>query len=97
MNNTSTLTALQRFFRLLKGDRKEIYYIYIYAIFAGVINLTLPLGVQAILSFIQGGTVSSSWWLLIVVVTIGTLMAGVLVIMQMTVSETLQRRIFTRV
>ncbi len=97
MNNTSTLTALQRFFRLLKGDRKEIYYIYIYAIFAGVINLTLPLGVQAILSFIQGGTVSASFWLLIVVVTVGTLMAGVLVIMQMTVSETLQRRIFTRV
>lgn len=97
MNITPRLSALQRFFRLLKADRKEIYYIYLYAIFAGVINLTLPLGVQAILSFIQGGAVTSSWWLLIIIVTIGTLMAGVLVIMQMTVSETLQRRIFTRV
>ena len=97
MENTSSLTALQRFFRLLKGDRKEISYIYIYAIFAGVINLILPLGVQAILNFIQGGAISSSWWLLIGVVTVGTLLAGTLVIMQMTVSETLQRRIFTRV
>ncbi|MDZ7879219.1 MAG: ATP-binding cassette domain-containing protein [Saprospiraceae bacterium] len=82
---------------MLKTDRREISYIYIYAIFAGLINLTLPLGVQAILNLLQGGAVSSGWWLLIVVVTVGTLMAGILVIMQMSVSETLQRRIFTRV
>ena len=93
----SSLTPLQRFFRLIKGDRKEIYYIYLYAIFAGLINLTLPLGVQAILNFIQGGAISASWWVLILAVTVGTLFAGLLAIMQMTVSETLQRRIFTRV
>jgi ABC-type bacteriocin/lantibiotic exporter with double-glycine peptidase domain len=82
---------------MLKTDRREISYIYLYAIFAGLINLTLPLGVQAILNLLQGGAVSSGWWLLIVVVTVGTLMAGILVIMQMSVNETLQRRIFTRV
>ena len=92
-----SLTPLRRFFRLIKGDRKEIYYIYIYAIFAGLINLTLPLGIQAILNFIQGGAISASWWVLILAVTVGTLFAGLLAIMQMTVSETLQRRIFTRV
>jgi ABC-type bacteriocin/lantibiotic exporter with double-glycine peptidase domain len=92
-----TLTTLQRFYRMLKTDRREISYIYLYAIFAGLINLTLPLGVQAILNLLQGGAVSSGWWLLIVVVTVGTLMAGILVIMQMSVNETLQRRIFTRV
>ena len=93
----TTLSATQRFFKLIKGDRKEISYIYIYAIFAGFTNLTLPLGVQALLNFIQGGAVSASWWVLILAVSIGTLFAGLLVIMQMTVSETLQRRIFTRV
>ena len=93
----SSLTPLQRFFRLIKGDRREIYYIYLYATFAGLINLTLPLGVQAILNFIQGGAISASWWVLILAVTVGTLFAGLLAIMQMTVSETLQRRIFTRV
>ena len=82
---------------MLKTDRREISYIYLYAIFAGLINLSLPLGVQAILNLLQGGAVSSGWWLLIVVVTVGTLMAGILVIMQMSVNETLQRRIFTRV
>lgn len=93
----TTLSATQRFFKLIKGDRKEISYIYLYAIFAGFTNLTLPLGVQALLNFIQGGAVSASWWVLILAVSIGTLFAGLLVIMQMTVSETLQRRIFTRV
>ena len=62
-----SLTTLQRFFRLLKDDRKLISYIYIYAIFGGIINLTLPLGIQAILGFIQGGAISASWWLLILV------------------------------
>ncbi len=92
-----TLTTMRRFFRMLRTDRSEIGYIYLYAVFAGVINLSLPLGIQAILNFIQGGAVSSSWWLLIIIVTLGTLMAGVLVMMQLSVSETLQRRIFTRV
>jgi ABC-type bacteriocin/lantibiotic exporter with double-glycine peptidase domain len=97
LTSPPTLTTLQRFYRMLKTDRREISYIYLYAIFAGLINLTLPLGVQAILNLLQGGAMSSGWWLLIVVVTVGTFMAGVLVVMQMSVSETLQRRIFTRV
>ncbi len=97
MTSQPTLSTLQRFFRILHTDRKEIGYIYVYAIFAGLINLSLPLGIQAILNILQGGVVSSSWWLLIGIVTLGTLFAGLLVIMQMTVSETLQRRLFTRV
>ena len=92
-----TLSATQRFFRLIKGDRKEISYIYLYAIFAGFINLTLPLGVQAIINFIQGGAISASLWIMILAVTVGTLFAGILTVMLMSVSETLQRRIFTRV
>ena len=97
MTQQPTLSTLQRFFRILHTDRKEIGYIYVYAIFAGLINLSLPLGIQAILNILQGGAVSSSWWLLIAAVTLGTLFAGLLVVMQMTVSETLQRRLFTRV
>ena len=97
MTTPPTLTTLQRFYRMLKTDRREISYIYLYAIVAGLINLTLPLGVQAILNLLQGGAISSGWWFLIVIVTVGTLMSGILVVMQMSVSETLQRRIFTRV
>jgi ABC-type bacteriocin/lantibiotic exporter with double-glycine peptidase domain len=95
MEKTPTFTPIKRFFRLLHLQRREINFIFLYAIFGGVINLTLPLGIQAILNFLQAGSSSSSWWLLIIAVTIGTLLAGLLVVMQMSVSETLQRRIFT--
>ncbi len=97
MTTPPTLTTLQRFYRMLRTDRREISYIYLYAIVAGLINLTLPLGVQAILNLLQGGAISSGWWFLIIIVTVGTFMSGILVVMQMSVSETLQRRIFTRV
>lgn len=86
----------QRFFGLLRLDRKEIGYIYLYAIFAGLITLSLPLGIQAIISLVIGGTTSSSLYLLIGVITIATALTGFLKIMQLTVTETLQRRIFTR-
>ena len=90
------MTPLQRFFKLLELDRKEITYIFIYAIFAGLISLTLPLGVQAIIGLIIGGDISSSLILLIAIVTGGTLLNGVLKVMQITVTETIQRQIFAR-
>ena len=63
---------IQRFFSLLKLDRKDISYIYLYAIFGGLITLSLPLGVQAIIGLVLGGTLSTSLILLILVVTLGT-------------------------
>ncbi len=92
----SLMIPLRRFFSLLKIDQKDIAYIYIYAIFSGLITLSIPLGIQAIIGLIAGGIMSSSLYILIAIVTIGTGMVGVLKIMQMTVTETLQRRIFTR-
>jgi hypothetical protein len=50
----SSITALQRLFRMLKLDRSEISYIFLYAIFAGLINLSIPLGIQAIFKFSAG-------------------------------------------
>ncbi|MEM9885242.1 MAG: ATP-binding cassette domain-containing protein [Bacteroidota bacterium] len=90
------MKSTQRFFGLLKLDRREIGYVYLYAIFAGLITLSLPLGIQAIISLVIGGSTSSSLYLLIAVITIATALTGVLKVMQLTVTETLQRRIFTR-
>ncbi|PSR12206.1 MAG: xenobiotic-transporting ATPase [Bacteroidetes bacterium] len=92
----SSLSPIQRFFHLLEPDRKDITYIYLYAIFGGLLTLTLPLGVQAVIGLVQGGEVSSSLVILIGIVTLGTLFTGLLKIMQLTVAETLQRRIFAR-
>ena len=90
------LHPVQRFFRLLKPESKDILYIYTYAIFNGLINLSLPLGIQAIINLISGGQFSTSWTVLIIFVMIGIGMTGGLQVFQLTITERLQQRIFTR-
>lgn len=90
------LTPVQRFFRLLGNERKDIGYIYLYAIVIGLITLSLPLGIQAIINLISGGMVFSSVYLLLFVVIGGVLISGVMQIIQFTLVETLQQRIFAK-
>jgi ABC-type bacteriocin/lantibiotic exporter with double-glycine peptidase domain len=90
------LTPLKRFFRMLSLDKKEIFVIYAYAIFNGLINLSLPLGVQAIIGFVISAEFSSSWGILIFIVVLGVAASGTIQILQLSLTELLQRRIFTR-
>ncbi|GGC77041.1 ABC transporter ATP-binding protein [Flavobacterium lutivivi] len=92
MNNT----PLQRLFNLLKLDRKDISQIIFYAIFSGLISLSLPLGIQAIINLIQSGRVSVSWIVLVIVVVIGVALVGILSLMQLRITENLQQKIFVR-
>jgi len=90
------LSPVRRLFRMLALDRREIFIIYAYAIFNGLINLSLPLGVQAIIAFVISAQFSASWGLLIFIVVIGVATSGVIQILQLSLTEVLQRRIFTR-
>ncbi|AXG74216.1 ATP-binding cassette domain-containing protein [Flavobacterium arcticum] len=90
------MTPLKRFFNLLKLDKKDVTQILFYAAFAGLISLSLPLGIQAIVNFIQSGQVSVSWIVLIVVVTGGVAFGGILSLMQLRITENLQQKIFVR-
>lgn len=92
----SAFTPLQRFWRLLKPDQKEIVNIYVLAIFSGLINLSLPLGIQAIINLIQGGRMSTSLVVLIAFVISGVAFTGILQIFQLRITENLQQKIFTR-
>lgn len=85
-----------RFINLLKVDRKDVMQIIFYAIFAGIISLSLPLGIQAIINLIQSGRVSASWVLLVFIVVIGVALGGTLAIMQLRITENLQQKIFVR-
>ncbi|MGB0428907.1 MAG: peptidase domain-containing ABC transporter [Bacteroidia bacterium] len=87
---------VKRFFNLLKTERKNIYHIYIYAILAGLLGLTLPLGVQSVVSLISGGLFLRPVVLLTIFVVVGVLLTGLMQIMQMTIVESVQQRIFTR-
>lgn len=90
------LTPLKRFWLLLKPDKIEIRNIYIYAIFIGLINLSLPIGIQAIINLIQGGAVSTSWIVLIFFVVGGIALSGILQIKQLHITENLQQKVFSR-
>lgn len=92
----SKIPPLSRFFSLLKVDKKDIIRIYTFAALSGLINLTLPLGIQAIITYLTGGMISTSWVFLVVLVIFGVLLAGVMQVMQLSLSETIQQRIFQR-
>lgn len=97
MDNNSGLTPAKRFFGLLKEEKKQVYAIYFYAILNGLITLSLPLGIQAILNFILGGRITTSWIILVVVVALGVIFGGFLQISQLQIMEKLQQRIFSKV
>jgi ABC-type bacteriocin/lantibiotic exporter with double-glycine peptidase domain len=88
--------SLRRLFRLIKADKKDITRIYLFAAFGGLINLSLPLGIQAIITYISGGMISTSWIILVVLVILGVILAGIMQVMQLSLSETIQQRIFQR-
>ena len=79
-----------------KENKKDIYQILMYAILGGVISLSLPLGIQSIVNFIQAGKVSTSWIVLVIMVVIGVAFVGILKIMQYRITENLQQKIFVR-
>lgn len=89
-------TPWSRFFSLITLEKKDILQIFYYALFAGILSLSLPLGIQAIINLIQGAQISNSWIILVVLVTLGVSFTGTLQIMQLRIIETLQQRIFTR-
>jgi len=90
------MTPWTRFVNLLQIDKRDIRHIFYYAIFAGLVALTLPLGIQAIINLIQGAQVSTSWIVLVVLVTLGVAFQGILQIMQIRILENIQQKIFTR-
>ncbi|MEI6582660.1 MAG: ABC transporter ATP-binding protein [Chitinophagia bacterium] len=81
---------------LLKPDRKDISAIYFYAILAGLVQLSLPLGIQSIINFVLAGTISTSIVVLIVLVVGGTLLGGLLQVRQLQLIEKLKQKIFVR-
>lgn len=89
-------SPIKRLLKLLGTERKEIFYILFYAIIIGLIGLVVPLGIQTTVELISGGVFFSSVYILIVLVILGVLLSGALQIVQISLVEFLQRRIFTK-
>lgn len=90
------MTSLKRLYKLLELDKKDVSQIFFYAVFAGIVSLSLPLGIQAIVNFIQSGRVSTSWIVLVILVVLGVALVGILSLMQLRITENLQQKMFVR-
>jgi ABC-type bacteriocin/lantibiotic exporter with double-glycine peptidase domain len=90
------MKPIERFKNLIKADKKDVYQLLIYSIIGGLISLSIPLGIQAIINFIQAGKVSTSWIVLVIIVVTGVAFVGILKIMQFRITENLQQKIFVR-
>lgn len=90
------LTPFQRLRQLLQTERKDIWLIYLYAVLVGLFGLSVPLAVQSITQLVQGGLVLQPVVLLIGFAILGTLVTGLIGLLQESVVETIQQRIFAR-
>lgn len=90
------LSPVRRLARLLNTERKEIFYILFYALLVGFVSLALPLGIQTTVELISGGVFFSSVYVMIGLVIVGVLVAGGLQIVQISMVDFLQRRVFTK-
>ncbi|GAB4022044.1 ABC transporter ATP-binding protein [Spirosoma sp. KCTC 42546] len=89
-------SPLQRLIRLLGTERKDIVYILLFAIITGIIGLTLPLGIQAVFNLVSSGMLFSSVYVMIGLVIVGVLVGGLLTIVQFTLVEIIQQRLFAK-
>jgi ABC-type bacteriocin/lantibiotic exporter with double-glycine peptidase domain len=94
--HTSIPSSLRKFFAVLKPDKKDLSAIYMFAILAGLIQLSLPLGIQTIINFVMAGSVSTSIVVLNILVVLGTFFNGLLQVRQLEIIEKLKQKIFLR-
>ena len=91
-----SISPTKRLWSLVQEKRSDITAIYFFALLSGLIQLSLPLGIQAIIGFVLGGTLSSSLVVLITILIVAVCLTGVLRINQMRVIERVQQRLFVK-
>lgn len=90
------LISWTRLLNLLKMEREDILQVLYYAIFAGILSLSLPLGIQAIVNLIQGAQISTSWIVLVTLVSLAVVFVGILELLQFRIIENIQQKLFVR-
>lgn len=90
-NNT---TPLKRFWALFTQSKKDLRDVYLYAMLNGLVQLSFPIGIQALLNFVLGGRMVSSLYLLIACIVLGVSFSGIFQLKQMKIIERIQQVIF---
>lgn len=89
-------TPWQRLWRLLSSEKTILTRVFLIASLSGLISLSLPIGIQAIINFVMAGRASTSLVLLVSFVLVGVLIGGILIIRQQWLIEYFQQRLFAR-
>ncbi len=90
------MNPVKRLLRLLSTERSDIYYILFYALVVGGLSLVLPLGIQTTVELVSGGVFFSSIYVLISLLILAVLLSGLFQVVQISLVEHLQRRIFAK-
>lgn len=95
-NMKYNVNPVSRILKLVSLEKKEISQIYFYAIIYGIIMLVIPVGIQALISFAQTATISTSVVLLVIFIVLSVFISGLLQVNQMRIIEKIQQKIFVR-
>jgi ABC-type bacteriocin/lantibiotic exporter with double-glycine peptidase domain len=91
--NESTFNKL---LAILSVDKKDILTLFFYAVVGGIVGLTIPLGIQSLINFLQMGRFTASGFILIILIVFGVLASGALHIVKLWIMEIIQQRLFAR-
>jgi ABC-type bacteriocin/lantibiotic exporter with double-glycine peptidase domain len=95
-HHKGALTPWQKLVGILQYERSTINYIFIYAMFIGLIGLTLPLGTTAVFNLLSNGAIYSSTYVLIAVILVGIIVGGLVLIGQLSLVEVIEQKIFAK-
>lgn len=98
MNNKdiSLGRSIYKLNRVLMLERTDIGVIYMFAVLAGLVQLSLPLGIQSIIGFVMAGSISTSIVVLIIMVVFGVFINGLLQVRQLEIIEKVKQKLYVR-
>jgi ABC-type bacteriocin/lantibiotic exporter with double-glycine peptidase domain len=83
--------------QLLWEDKRDLIILLIYSSVSGVLSLLLPVASQALINIIASGVLLQPLIVLTLTVLLGLLFAGLIRIVEHTLMEVLQQRLFVRI
>lgn len=95
--NETKLSPFRRFLGLLKPERSDIRSIFVFAFFVGILSLTTPLAVEALVNTIAFGRYLQPLIILSLIVFVFLAFRASITVLMTIVVEIIQRRIFVRV
>lgn len=93
----SGVSPLNRLLHLLSEDRKDLVVLLIYTLLNGLLMLAVPLTAQALVNTIAAGVFLQPLVVLSLLLFGGLCFAGILRLMQMTLVEIVQQRVFAKI